>query len=48
MFERLGVDHPHVAIEEPGAVEFAEDSHDAAGAMDILDMNVGDGGRDLA
>ena len=37
-----------VAIEEAGAVELAQDAHDAAGAMDVLDMHVGDRRRDLA
>ena len=40
--------HPNVAVEKAGAVEFAEDSHHPAGAMDVLDMDVGDRGRDLA
>ncbi len=48
MLERLGVDHPHIAVEEAGAVELAEDSHDAAGAVDVFDVHVGDRGRDLA
>ena len=42
------MDHRDVAVEQAGAVEFAEDAHDAAGAMHVLDMHVRDRGRDLA
>jgi hypothetical protein len=28
----------HIAVQQAGAVEFAEDAHDAAGAMDVLDV----------
>ncbi len=48
VFERLGMDHADVAVEEPRAIELAQDAHDPAGAMDVLDVNVGDRGRDLA
>ena len=37
-----------VAVDEAGALEFAEDRHDAAGAMHVFQMHVGNGGRDLA
>ena len=40
--------HRHLAVDQPRAVEFAEDAHDAAGAVHVLDMHVGDRGRDLA
>ena len=48
MLERLGVHHPDVAIEQTRAVEFAQNAHHPAGAMDVLDMHVGHGRRDLA
>ena len=48
LIERLGVDHLDVAIEQMGAVELAENAHDAAGAMDVLDVHVGYRRRDLA
>ena len=48
MLERLGVHHPDVAIEQAGAVEFAQNAHDPAGAMDVLDMHIGHGRGDLA
>ena len=48
MLERLGVHHLDVAIEEARAVELAQNSHDPAGAVDVLDMHVGHGRRDLA
>ena len=48
LFERLGMDHLDVAVEQAGAVEFAQDAEDAAGAMDVLDVDVGDRRRDLA
>ena len=35
-------------MEQAGAVQFAEDGHDAAGAMHVLQMDVGRGRRDLA
>ena len=48
LIERLGVDHLDVAVEQMGAIELAENAHDAAGAMDVLDMHVGHRRRDLA
>ena len=48
MFEQLGVHHPDVAIEQAGAVEFAQNAHHPAGAMHVLDMHVGHRRRDLA
>ena len=48
MFERLGVHHTDVAIEQASAVELAENAHHPAGAMDVLDMHVGHGRSDLA
>ena len=48
MLERLGVHHPDVAIEQARAVEFAQNSHDPAGAMDVLDMHVRHRRGDLA
>ena len=48
MLERLGVRHPHLAIEQAGAVELAHYPHHSAGAMNVLDMHVGHGRRDLA
>ena len=47
LIERLGVDHLDVAVEQMGAVEFAENAHDAAGAMDVLDVDVGTDGATL-
>src|SRR5690606_13515524 len=44
----LGVDGAGVAVDEAGAVEFAEDGGDAAGAVDVFDVDVLDGGGDLA
>ena len=40
--------HPDVAIEEAGAVELAQNAHHPAGAMNVLDMHVRHGRRDLA
>ena len=41
--ERVPVDAVHRGVEQPGAVEFAEDGEDAPGAVDILDVVVGVG-----
>ncbi len=35
-------------VEQAGALEFAEDRHDAAGAVHVLHVDVGDRRRDLA
>ena len=35
-------------VDQAGAVELAEDRHDAAGAVDVLHVDVGLGRRDLA
>ena len=48
MLERLGVHHLDVAVEEACAVELAQNSHDPAGAMDVLDMHVRHGRSDFA
>ena len=42
------MDRMDVAVQQPGAVEFAQNADDAAGAMHVLDMDVRHGGRDLA
>ena len=44
----LGVHHPDVAIEEARAVEFAQNSHDPAGAVNVLDMHIRHRRGDLA
>ena len=36
------------AVDQPGAVEFAEDGEDAAGVVDVLDVHVGERRRHLA
>ena len=52
LLERLGqaiaVDGGHAGIQHSGTVELAEDGHDAAGTMDILDMVFLGIGRHLA
>ena len=45
---RTRVDGGEAAVDQPGALQLAHDAHDAAGAMDVLDMHVGDRGRHLA
>ena len=40
--------HPHFAIEQARAVEFAQNSHHPAGAMNVLDMHIRHGRGDLA
>ena len=46
--ERLGVHLTDIRLEQASAIEFAEDAHDAACPVNILDMNVGNGWCDLA
>jgi hypothetical protein len=46
--QRRCVDAAAGRVEQPRAVELAQDSHDAAGPVHILDMHIGDRGRDLA
>ena len=38
--QRRAVHRRQVAVEQTGAVEFAENGHDAAGAMNVLEMHV--------
>ena len=35
------------AVQQPGAVQFSQNSHDAAGAVNVFHMHIGLGGRDL-
>ena len=37
-----------IAMQQPGPIKLAQDRDDAAGAMHVLEMHVGTGGRDLA
>ena len=46
--KRLCMHGRRIAIEQPSAIEFTQNAHDAAGAMHILDMNVRHRWRDLA
>ena len=48
ILQRRAVDHRQPAIEQAGAVELAEDGHDAAGAVNVLEVHVGHRGRHLA
>src|SRR5690606_25618088 len=45
---RHGMDGRLFAVDQAGAIELTENRHDAAGAMDILDMDVVLGRSDLA
>ena len=40
--------HPDVAIKQVGAIQFAQNAHHPAGAMDVLDMHIRHGRGDLA
>jgi hypothetical protein len=48
VLQRLGVNHRQAAVEQAGAIEFAEDGHHAAGAMDVFQMHVRHRRRHLA
>jgi hypothetical protein len=40
--KRSCVNTGDIAVDKSGSIEFSQDRHDAAGAMDILQMDVGD------
>ena len=48
MVEQLGMHHAHVTIKETRAIELAQNAHDPAGAVDVLDMHIRHGRGDLA
>ncbi|CEG09955.1 hypothetical protein BN961_03387 [Afipia felis] len=48
VLQALAVNARQAGIDQPGAVEFTQNGHDAAGTMHVLEMHVGDRRRDLA
>ena len=46
--EAFRMNRTRVGVDQPGAVELAQDPHDAAGAMHVLHVDVALGGRHLA
>src|SRR5262245_13222363 len=46
--KRRAVDGAHIRINEARAFEFTQYGHDAAGAMHVLEVNIGNRGRNFA